>query len=788
MRKLTISILLAYLLGILSYPVTQKYSVTFLVIGVLILAAAIHAVVSKRLFTPPVVMSACIALGLLGNFWFSDLPQKSFYPFIDQPITLTARLTDVPEFDGQKVTYRAQMLSAKTADGASHKLRGNVLIYSYGQMSPYGARFYDVVEFKTKLSLPREEMNEGNFDYAAYLKGKNIFVTAETKEAVIANLGRAAGSFSPLTPVYAFKAEALRLFDTYLAGEEKEVVKALLLGVKTNLSDDTKTDFRRAGISHVLAISGLHLNILLLYASAFIALIPRKSRRIAAPVLNILLALFMLFVTGGSASVSRAAIMLIFANLANLLFRERDSLHALLLSALLLLVINPANAYSISFQLSFLATLGIVLFAGRLSQYLRRFIRIRYLSDSVAITLCAQLFTLPVIVYVFNEFSVLTLFSNLLILPFLPVLIISAILFLAAAFLLPFAAKWFAGLAFIVTRAVLFLVHMLAKIPFSLITVSGRHFVLWLAAGAIAAFCVYRIIKTRQKSERAAAGCAIAVTLCCALFFQNIGATYLEVTFLNVGQGDAALIRTPKGQTILIDGGGSSSPTSDTGKYIIQPYLLRRGITHLDYAVVSHFHDDHTEGVISMLKTFDIGTLIVPDCSMPDSGVKDETLVTAVTRHVPVCYFSAGSRIQLDNGIVLETYSPQRGQFYDMNNSSLVLRLTYGEADVLFTGDIEAETESAIANSLPQTDVLKTPHHGSNTSSTAPLLDAVHPQLAVISVGKDNKYGHPSPETIDAFQRRGIRYYRTDQSGTITLKLNADGALRTQTGKEANAS
>lgn len=788
MRKMTVAILLSYLLGILSYSYVQEYGAAFFVIGVFLLAAGIKAILSKKCFTPLGIMSACVALGLLGNFWFSDLPQKSFYPLIDQPITLTARISDVPEFDGEKVTYRAQMLSAKTADGAVSKLNGSVLIYSYGQPASYGAQFYDVVEFKTKLTLPREEMNEGNFDYATYLKGKNIFVTAETKEPVIANLGRQSGSFSLLTPVYTFKAEALRLIDKYLAGEEKELIKALLLGVKTNLSEETETDFRRAGLSHVLAISGLHLNILLLYLSALTALIPRKSRRIAAPVLNILMALFMIFVTGGSASVSRAAIMLIFANLANLLFRERDHLHALLLSGLLMLVINPANAYSISFQLSFLSTLGIVLFAGRLSHFLLRFVRVRYLSDSIAITLCAQLFTLPVIAYVFNEISTLAILSNLLVVPFLPLLTISAILFLAAAFLLPFAANWFAGFVFIITRAVLFLVHMLSNIPFSLVTVGGKRFVIWFAAIALIVVFACILVKTRQTAERIAACCAMLVAVCCALVFQGIGSPGLEVTFLNVGQGDAALIRTPKGQTVLIDGGGSSSPSSDTGKYIIQPYLLRQGITSLDYAVVSHFHDDHTEGIISLLKTFDIGSLIVPNCETPDNDVRDDVLSTAVSQHVPIYYFSTGSRVHLDSGVKLETYSPQSSLFYDDNNASLVLRLTYGESDILFTGDIEAETESALAEVLPQTDVLKTPHHGSNTSSTAPLLDTVRPQIAVISVGEDNKYGHPSPETIDAFQRRGIRFFRTDQSGTITLKATADGTIRIQTRKEATAS
>lgn len=785
MQKTTIAILLSYLLGIVSYPIAETIGVSLFLAGTFLLAALVKTAISRKVFTPLGLMSTCFALGLLGNFFFSDLPGKSFYPLIDQPITLTARLTDVPEFDGEKVTYQARMLSAKLPDGTVTPLSDNVLIYSYGDTYANDKQFYDVVEFKTTLSLPREEMNEGNFDYAMYLKGKNIFAIAETKEAVITNLGRQAGSHSLLTPVYLFKAEALRMMDQYLAGSEKGLIKALLLGVDTDLSEETEQDFRRTGLSHVLAISGLHLNILLLYLSALIALIPRKPRRIAGPVLNILMALFVLFLTGGSASISRAAIMLILANLAGLLFRERDQLHALLLAALILLVINPASAYSISFQLSFLATLGIVLFGAPFSRFLRRYVRSRYISDSVAISLCAQIFTLPVIAYVFNEVSTITVIANLLVVPLLPILLIAAILFLAAAFLLPAAANIFAGFTFLTARAVLFVVHMLAKIPFASIMISGRDFVIFLIAAAFSGFCLYAAVKSKNRKDRLVACCAIAVAVCCAFVFRGGRTTDLEVTFLNVGQGDAALIRTPKGQTILIDGGGTSSPHSDTGKNIIQPYLLRHGIRSLDMAIVSHYHDDHTEGVISLLDSFPVGALVVPDCETAGSSVKDEVLSTAVSRQVPVYYFSAGSSITLDSGIAIQTLSPQKDQFYDDNNSSLVLRLSYGDSDFLFTGDIEAETETELAASIPQTDVLKTPHHGSDTSSSAPLLDAVQPDIAVISVGEDNKYGHPSPETLQSFQQRNIRCFRTDQSGTITIQAKPDGAMRVQTRKGA---
>lgn len=783
MRNLTIAILASYLLGILTYSAAESIGMVFLLAGSFLLAAAVKALLSKKFITPLGIMSACFAFGLLGTFFFSDLPQKSFYHLLDEPITLTARLTDVPEFDGEKTTYQARMLTARTADGTVYPLKENVLIYSYGDQPPADKQFYDVVEFKTTLSLPREEMNEGNFDYAMYLKGKNIFVVAETKEAVITNLGRQSGGHSILTPVYTFKAAALQKIDQYLTGAEKGLVKALLLGVKSDLPDETEEDFRRAGLSHVLAISGLHLNILLLYFSVLIALIPRRPRRIAGPLLNIFAALFILFLTGGSASVSRAAIMLILANLASLFFRERDQLQSLLLAAIILLVINPASAYSISFLLSFLATLGIVLFAGKFSRFVKRFIPSSYVADSVAITLCAQIFTLPVIAYVFNEVSTITILSNLVVIPFLPLLTIAAILFLAAAFLLPFVANFAAGFVFITARAVLFIVHLLAKIPFSAVTVGGKHFVIYLLAAAFIGFCIYACFKTKQRKDRIVSCCAIAIAVCCVLAFRGVGSTTLEVTFLNVGQGDAALIRTPQGQTILVDGGGTSSPSSDTGKNIIQPYLLRRGITHLDCAVVSHFHDDHTEGIISMLSSFPIGSLIVPACETEDSNVKEDVLSAAIKQHIPIYYFSAGSQIQLDNGITLDTLSPQKDQFYDANNSSLVLRLSYGESDFLFTGDIEKQTEAQLAATLPQTDVLKTPHHGSDTSSSAPLLDAAQPDIAVISVGEDNKYGHPSGKTLQAFQQRGITWYRTDQSGTITLKAQANGEITVQTRK-----
>lgn len=254
----------------------------------------------------------------------------------------------------------------------------------------------------------------------------------------------------------------------------------------------------------------------------------------------------------------------------------------------------------------------------------------------------------------------------------------------------------------------------------------------------------------------------------------------LQIYFVDVGQGDCTLICTPQGKNILIDGGGSENSSYDVGKNILFPYLLSRRITKLDYLFISHFDSDHVGGLIYILKELKVKNIIIGKQYEEYENYKKISKI-AKEKNIKIKVVEAGKRLKIENNVYFDILWPDTDKMISqngINNNSLVCKLTYKNFSMLFTGDIEKEAEDAILNKyknsseLLKADILKVAHHGSKTSTTYKILTIVNPKYAVIGVGKDNKFGHPSDITIENLNKENIQIYRTDQMGEIVIRTN----------------
>lgn len=424
-----------------------------------------------------------------------------------------------------------------------------------------------------------------------------------------------------------------------------------------------------------------------------------------------------------------------------------------------------------------LGTTGIVLFNEKIKAYIinkivwpkRGFISkiIDILVETFSVTLSAQIIVTPISIYYFNTFSLVSVISNLIIIPVIgSVSILGIMMYMISLISMPMAK--------IISYSIYFFISFLlvssnffAKIPSATIllpTPSIMHILIYY-------LLLYKIFYSNSRIIN----CIICVIISVPIISNFIPKSYVNLNMIDVGQGDAVYIETQNRKTILIDSGGSENSEYNIGEKILIPYMLDRGHVNINYIFLSHMHEDHVEGAITLIKERRVDNIII--------GKQDEAnelyiqlLNLADIYDVNIIIANCKDKFNIDN-IEFEVISvDERNK--NLNNTSLVLRMTFGKTSVLFTGDIEREIEEKIDVNA---NILKVPHHGSKTSTGESFLNKVLPQIAIIGVGKDNSYGHPSKEIIKRLQKENIKIYRTDKNGEIYMRLYKNGKIRIKT-------
>lgn len=569
------------------------------------------------------------------------------------------------------------------------------------------------------------------------------------------------------------------LADACFEEEDASVIKAMLLGEKGSLDGDIKELYRQNGIVHILAVSGLHLSVIGMgMYGAF--------RRMRLPkVVNIILTIGLMYcygvMTGMGISMLRAYIMFGLQLIAKLVGRTYDLMTAVTVAALVALIGQPLYIQHSGFLFSFGAVCGIGIFLPAVQENLFGGSRLeKALLSGAAISLS----TLPVYLCFYYEFPPYSMLLNLVVIPCMTFVLAGGILALfAAACYLPFGA-----LAAYPVHLLLVFYKKCCELCLSLpdhTWITGCP-ALWQVIGFLGIIAGI-IALNRWLSKLLFWQCVL-----CALFILTVRLPDgLQITMMDVGQGDCIYLTGDSGFHMLIDGG--SSDKSDVAKYQIMPYLKHEGVSYLDAVVVTHPDSDHINGIRVLLEEADTGGIAVGTLYLPDVGdagrneAYHELEGLAGEAGVKVRYLSAGNALHCGE-VMLTCMHPQKGwNTEEVNAYSTVLYLTYGDFTALFTGDLEGMGEDRVTAAIQASDeyglhnitLLKVAHHGSGNSTDEAFLEAVSPQISLISSGRNNRYGHPHAELLERLENEGCHIYGTQECGAITVRVRG-GRVRVE--------
>ena len=729
--------------------------------------------------------------------------------------------TETIELDGQKLVQpigiRATVFSREVAEEAQEGDAPTLPHLAYGTR----------LQLAAKLRLPRNFRDPGAFDYEGYLRGQGISTLASVKSERIEVLEGTSGSRLGSWRSRIRNSILQHIHQSGLwSGQDAAIFASMIIGDDSLLLRNVREEFQQTGVYHLLVVSGMNVA-LLAFATFWLA------RRLRIPewpasIFTIALSFFYAYIAGMGVSITRAVLMLSLFLVARLLYRDRSGLNATGFAALVVLTLSPSALFDAGFQLTFLALVAItgislpilqrtsapyrsalqhldstgydLSLEPKLAQFrldlrliaerLRHFIGARAARAVVTGIVAASLgifdlllvsaitqavLVLPMRAY-FHRAAIIGLPANILVLPLAGLMLNSGV----AAIALSYISLPFAGLAAKVAAASL---HWTLA---CLHTLSGFHLAQWRVPDPAAALAVLAIagillaiFAVRKPRAIAAAGlAALFVSSGIAAVYQSaphVERGKLEITAIDVGQGDSLLVISPEGRTMLIDGGGSLGPVHsefDFGEDVVAPYLWSRGLEHLDVVALTHAHGDHMGGLPRIIEDFRPSELWVG--INPEKTALLHLYEVAGENHVTIRKHVAGEELAW-GGTRIRVLSPPadwQPKPGHTNDDSLGLLIGYGDTRALLAGDLQKAMERFVASESPRADLLKVDHHGSATSTTPELLAAVQPRFAVISAGYGNSFGHPRQVVLDRLEAAHVRTYRTDLQGAVTFLLD----------------
>lgn len=747
MLKLSNSLLLFPLLALGIYLGSQGYfnfkflMSSFFSLVVLWLLLAYRGRTSRgRLFT------VIIALGMLVVGHLSSVPERAWV------------VPSEGEFKGQ--VYTVRHLSSDTR--VLVRLEPSRLQVAVHIPLDVKVEVGDELIFLGTIRQPRKAANPGEFCYRRHLQNLGVFGVCYPDEIEV-NLEARTGQLHHLRNL--LRQNVLRHV------QEPGLVLALVLGERDQLGSERQEAWRRLGTSHLLAISGMHVGFL---ALGFGLLVQRFPFRPLVKLVAIQAALLGYVVVAGSgASAWRAFLVSILGGYATLMGVRQDSLNLWATVGWLLLLAKPTLVFDTGFTLSFAASGGILLWSPSLKVKCHRR-ALGFVANSLIISVIAQLSLSPLLFSYFGEMAIIGPLATLILLPCVVVLMIGG-LFVAVGFGSLGLGHLLNGVMNIVGALEIMLLPYASPLKLGTLTLA-EVYLLWF-------FFIYsgwRLRKPRLTMPRRTIAQLITLAAVILFIFASppVLRRPLEITAVNVGQGDCYYVRTPSGLHLLIDGGGDSLYWQERGRNVgeerLVPYLKHRQVPRLDYVILSHPHEDHLFGLLAVLEHFEVGMVI--DNGHTHGSLSYERYISLMEeKDIPYHVTRSGERFQLGDGVSLSVLYPDyvRPDLPSAhNNNSLLLRLQYGGMRMLFTGDLETAVLYDLVHD-PRRDLssqwLKVPHHGSSGSFLEEFYRVVDPKWAVISVGP-NSFGHPHKEVIEGLDEAGINW-RTTMDGSVTFQI-----------------
>ena len=609
------------------------------------------------------------------------------------------------------------------------------------------------------------QRNTFGFDYKKYLKSQNIYGSIVAKKSNI-KIENEKGINNFFISIHIFKSNLSNKLKNWLPESSSGLIIGLILGDKNYLSEETKENFTNSSLAHLLVISGTHISYIVL-GMTFLFKKLNCGKKLSYTLSCIVLILFSTMV-GFSPSVIRATIMGILFLVSKIIYEKSDTYTNMSFSLIVILIQNPYSIWDIGLQLSYLATIGIIFFYPILiSKMNEKSEKYKFLKETMAISVSAQIFIIPILANTFHKFSIHFIISNIFATPLFAIAILFGTITLILGSLNDVLGQILSIVLNFDLKLLTWVSELMGKTDWGNILVTRLNIVIYLVYFLIFIFIKYfytiisrkktwenlnKIEKTEQrfankleknKEKFIKLGCLFILIILSYVFISKLFPTKLEIHFIDVGQGDGMLIQTVYHKNILVDGGGNLEKESyDVGKNTVVPYLLNKGIKKVDYIMISHFDKDHAQTCVTVLKELRVSGIILSE-QFEENDVYTEIISIAKKKKVKLIYVKAGDVLNID-GMKINILHPQKELISDnfMNNNSIVCKIEYKSFSMLLTGDIEKEAESLILskNVNLKADVLKVAHHGSKTSSTQEFLNAVKPKIALIGVGKYNTF------------------------------------------------
>ena len=732
--------------------------------------------------------------------------EKSFKD--EENLEVTAIVLSQKEEKDYNYTYKIKLLKGKN--------KNKCLYLKIDKKQEVNLEYGDKIFITGEFQEPQGMRNEGGFNYKEYLKSLNIYgsVKAKNIKVIEQNKGNIFMNFT-----YKISDEIKENIEEFMGEKYSGLLIGLLLGDSSKIDENMEENFKITSLTHILAVSGAQVTYIIV---AMYSLLKRKIGIQKTRVVIIASLIFYTALTGFSPSIVRAGIMGIILMISGLVFRKNDIINSIAISLFFMLVYNPFLLENVGLQLSYLGTIGIIGFNKTIILILKNIqirnrkwkykinrkliLLISKIKEILAVTMSASLAVVPVMIYHFNLFGTYFLITNLLASIIIgPITLLGTLLVIISFISINIAKILSYILKFLID--ILLFISSFSKLPISKIYIPTPTitFIIIIYLSLIISLFIYKVfhernpnttilrvrnllalVKYKFKQNRNYIIKRIViiniVIFLCIIFIPRD----LKINFVDVGQGDSTFIITPKNKTILIDGGGSNTGSFDVGENTLLPYILDKGYNKIDLMIISHFDSDHVGGLLTILEEIKVEKVLIAKQEEQSENYKRFFNIVK-EKNIPVIVGKRGDKINIEKDLYLDILFPESEQIEEnvINNNSLVFNIHYNNFSMLFTGDIEEIAEKRIIEitnkSRLKADIIKIPHHGSKTSSTRELLEIVLPKIALIGVGKDNLFGHPSSETIDKLDELEIKTYRTDINGEIMINVNKSGIRRIRT-------
>ena len=606
----------------------------------------------------------------------------------------------------------------------------------------------DLIYLEGKLEIPKIATNYKGFDYRQYLKTQKI------QGIVIADNVKILKAKYKNNLIYQMQKKIKAIIKEKLPSETGDLLLAILLGDKKDLSEQIQINFKNSNLSHMLAVSGAHVSYIIVgltYITQNLIMGKRKGR-----VFCIFFLIIFMAITNFTPSVTRACIMAILTLVSEILYKKADIYTNISISALIILLYNPYSLLDLGFKLSFGGTIGIVIFMRFIKKKQEEPKLLNYIKQMALVSICANIIIIPIIMNNFNTVSLTFLVSNILASPILAIIVIVGFSIIIISIISHSLSNILVFWLNPILNLLIKISSFCSKLPFAKILVVTPYIFNIIFYYTIILYLVnYNELKQFIKKKTVI---LLSIILILSNFIFYILPQDLKIYFIDVGQGDSTLIVTPSKKTILIDGGGSES--FDVGEKVLLPYLLDRRIRKIDYIMISHFDTDHCKGIFTVIENLKVKNIIISKQAEKSENYKKFKEIVA-NKKINIILVKAGDKIKIDKYIYFKILFPTEKLIMQnpLNNNSIVSQLNYKSFKMLFTGDIEEIAEKEILNLQKdklKSTILKVAHHGSNTSSTQEFINSVKPELALIGVGKNNTFGHPSECVVEKL--RDLRY------------------------------